>query len=71
MKDELEIFGPGARSIFIKLWVAVGSVREASGETHLAPETLEGSFFAVSTQIFATKYSFCSIFEFFEIFKIY
>ena len=47
MKDELEIFGPVARSIFIELWVAVGSVREASGETHLAPETLEGSFFAV------------------------
>ena len=27
------------------------------------PTTLEGSFSAVSTPIFATKYSFCSVFQ--------
>ena len=43
--------------------IAVGSACETLGETHLPPETSEGSFSAVSTPIFATKYSFCSIFR--------
>ena len=42
---------------------ALGSVYETHGETHSPPETLEGSFSAVSTPIFATKASFFSIFR--------
>ena len=41
----------------------VGSVCETARWNSLPRETLEGSFSAVSTPIFATKYSFCSIFR--------
>ena len=36
---------------------------ETHGETHSPPETLEGSFSAVSTPMFASKYAFFSIFR--------
>ena len=50
--------GPGLDSVAMAVYPTQGGVgsRQAS-------QTLEGSFSAVSAPIFATKYSFCSIFR--------
>ena len=46
---------------------AVRGLTDFGSDWNTDPE--EGSFSAVSTPIFASKYSFCSIFEFVEIYK--
>ena len=53
------------RTSLLKIWLGVFCRRASSALSCAASigQTLEGSFSAVSTPIFATKYSFCSIFR--------
>ena len=55
---------PCALELRISRWVLSESL--GCGNGRCTPQTLEGSFSAVSTPIFATKYSFCSIFRYLQ-----